>query len=79
MNFCPSAERNLQKFLCRFLVVKNPMYNGLRIKEIAEVIWAKRSETFYPLLYDSKGKVAKQFELRARQIKFINFSLLENF
>jgi len=23
-------------------------------------IWAKRSEAFYPLLYDPKGKVAKQ-------------------
>jgi len=25
-NFCPLAERILQKFLCRFLIVKNPMY-----------------------------------------------------
>jgi hypothetical protein len=40
------------------------LYNGLLIKEVAEGNWAKHSETFYPLLYDPKGKVAKQPQSR---------------
>jgi hypothetical protein len=49
-------------FVPRF-IFKHPeaiSVNVLRIKEVAKAIWAKRSEAFYPLLYDPKGKVAKQ-------------------
>jgi len=52
-------------------------YNSLWKKKLPKAIWVKRSEAFYPLLYDPKGKVAKQPQSRGCMAKwrppFFNF------
>ena len=41
-------------------------YNGWQIKEVAEAIWAKCSEAFYPLLYDPTPEEKRKMQARCR-------------